>query len=201
MPRVKKIVPVRESALFETLKKKGVRIPLFTTEARGIGEIGVPALVTWHSRAVRGKEAALRRAIIARYSDVVPVLMQALTAPCLMIQQYVAGHEVACGVIEYNGRSVPFVPVDVIPREQNESMSWHASEDQIEKIQSAARRAHEAVRGGERSCVRCVIDHKSQVYVTAVDCTPPLNKTSLFTQSARAAGFSFAELKKEISYD
>lgn len=198
MPRVNTKAGIREQTLFETLQKKGVRIPLFRTEARTIAAVGVPALIMWYPRAARGKKAVLQRAMVARISEVAPTLLQTRKCTALFIQQYIAGYEIACGVMKHGGHAVPLVPVEVIPRERHASLPWHLSEEHIELVQRAAHKAHEAMGAGTHSSVRCVVTHTNQVYVTGVDCVPPLSPTSLFVQSARAAGFTVSELIHEF---
>ena len=182
--------------VLQTLQKKGVTTPFFVEEAHRIAEIGLPALVIYYPRAKRGEEKKARQTMIARYGDVIPALMSAAREKKMYIQQYVSGYEVVCGVMEHKGNVVPLMPIEAIPRAHYEAVPWHWSEKQIELCQEMAVRAHRAVRAKQYSCVRCVIDKDKKIYVTGIDQTPPLAQTSLFVQSARAAGFTFAELKK-----
>lgn len=187
---------VDQLRLLRALQKKGVAVPLFFEGVGRIAEVGLPALVMYYPRVNRGEEKKAWQTMITRYGDIIPALMAVAREKKIYIQRYVAGYELACGVINYKGKVMPLMPIEAIPRAHHEVVSWHWPEEQIEAVQEIAARAHRAVRAKKYSSVRCVVDKDKKIYVTAIDQAPLLNKTSLFTQSARAAGFTFTELKK-----
>lgn len=187
---------VDQLRLLRALQKKSVAIPPFVEGVSRISEVGLPALVIYYPRVNRGEGKKAWQTMITRYGDVIPALMAVAREKKIYIQRYVAGHELACGVMKHKGKVMPLMPIEVIPRAHHEAVPWHWSEEQIEAVQEIAARAHRAVHAKKYSSVRCVVDKDKKIYVTAIDQAPLLNKTNLFTQSARAAGFTFTELKK-----
>lgn len=176
--------------LFSVLQRAGVSIPPFFAEPHLIADIGLPAVVM--AEPWGGGNGF--RAVIARYSDIAPAFATAYVhSPLIMVQRYAEGHEIACGVMEYDGALSALMPIDVIPRARGEHIPWHLSEWQIEEIRAHAVLAHRAVGAGTYSCVRFVVE-KRAVFVVGIACVPLLTPHSLFLESAAVVGFTRAEL-------
>ncbi len=180
-------------AIFETLKAKGVAVPPFATVVEDVGAVGIPALfVTRHAN------KSSERVMITKYGDIVPALAHAVRkSPQFFMQRYIAGYEVACGVMTNGRKLVPLVPIEAIPRALHESCVWHLKQGVTDAVQVLAKKAHAAVGAKKYSCVRFVIDGATP-YVTGVDIAPPLTRAGLFMRSAEVAGFTPAEIKESV---
>ena len=195
MKSIAKKAPVADDfSVFEALRKKGVSVPPFATDMKDIGKVGLPAFIM--SRAKGGK---VTKETVMRYADIAPAIAKASRAGAeVVVQRSVAGHELACGVMRHERKLVPLMPVDAIPRARHESVPWHLTERQIERIQALAVKAHKALGRATHSCVRCVVSGKD-AYVTAVELSPVLSRGSLFAHSAAIVGFTLPELEESLS--
>jgi D-alanine-D-alanine ligase len=123
-----------------------------------------------------------------------------------MVQEYIAGREFTCGVIEKNGKPFSLVPTEIIPKSSffdfkakyaiggsSEITPPNLPPDKIKEIQSLALKAHLALgcRGMSRSDF---ILKGSKLYILETNTIPGMTATSLLPQGAKAAGISFPEL-------
>ena len=180
-------------AILEILRTKGVSVPPFTTDLRDIGEVGLPAYVI--SRGGNGPDV---RTAVARYGDIAPAIARAMrSGASVAVQKCVPGHEVARGVMEHEGKTVPLMPIDALPRPRHEAVSWHMAERQIARVQKLAAKAHEACGALGHSCVRLVASPHGE-YVTSVEFAPALTRSAAFVHSAAVVGFTLPELVRSL---
>jgi len=137
----------------------------------------------------------------------------------VMIQKYIEGRELTCGVLERGGRLKALPPTEIIPSgstffDYNAKYSAGASREitppnlpaeGIRKIQNIALKAHEAIgaRGFSRTDMIIAENPKSEirnpkVYVLEINTLPGMTETSLLPQEAKADGISFPELLDAI---
>ena len=194
MPAKPRATRTDEYSVFETLKERGVAVLPFATTVADICVVGIPAFFVMR-HATRPPE----RTMITKYGDIARVLAHATQKKSagLFMQRCIAGHEVACGVIVSGKKTMPLVPVEIIPRSLHESGPWHMKGAVADAVQVVAKAAHKAVGGKKYSCVRLIVEGTTP-YVTAVDIAPPLTRTGLFMRSAEVAGFTYAEIKEQV---
>lgn len=128
-----------------------------------------------------------------------------------MVQPLIVGREVACGVLEKDGKPVALPPTELIPV-ISEFFDYKAKyevggtkeitppemEDAlIKQIQQAAVTAHQAV--GCRNYSRSdFIVFEGKLFILEVNTLPGMTKTSILPQQANAASISFTELLDTI---
>lgn len=178
-----------EYAALEALRKKGVVVPAFTDDLRGIAGIGLPAVLV-----TVGHDGAHAKLPITRYGDIAPAIASAArSGKKAYVAQCVVGHEVVCGVMADGKKALPLVPVEAIPRARHEAVP-HLTERQMERVQKLAEEAHVASGASAHSCVRCVV-RGHEAFVVSVDLSPSLSPGSAFMQSASVAGMTLADLR------
>lgn len=125
-----------------------------------------------------------------------------------IVQEYVSGRELTCGVIEKkSGETIALVPTEIRPR-KSEFFDYTAKYDitgseeitppelpeaTIEKLQDLALRAHRVLgcRGLSRSDF--ILTGK-RLFILETNTLPGMTKTSLLPQGAAACGISFPNL-------
>jgi D-alanine-D-alanine ligase len=126
----------------------------------------------------------------------------------IMVQKYIKGKEITCGIIEDNeGRPFALPPTEIVPQDAV-FFDYHAkyatggsSEitpariplSQIKEVQKLALRAHNALgcRGMSRSDF---ILNKGKFYILETNTIPGMTDASLLPKAAAAAGISFPAL-------
>ena len=132
----------------------------------------------------------------------------------LMAQEYVAGREVSCGVLEnYNGqKTLALPPTELIPVSSaffdfdakytpgatKEVTPPEMSEQQIKEIEDKATTAHAALNCRGYSRTDMILDEKNQLFMIETNTLPGMTETSILPQQAKAAGISFSELLDNI---
>ena len=124
-----------------------------------------------------------------------------------MIEAFIQGTEITCGVL--GNETVEALPlIEIIPGEQYEFFDYEAKyqpgatreicparidDDLTQKAQACAVTAHRALylQGYSRTDM---ILHDGVFYVLETNTIPGMTATSLFPQSAKAAGLSFGSL-------
>ena len=121
-----------------------------------------------------------------------------------MIQKYIRGREITCGVLEKNGQAFALPPTEIRPKtsdwfDYKAKYTPGASEEitpaalskaQTKTIQDMALQAHNLLgcRGMSRSDF--IFDGK-KFWILEINTIPGLTATSLLPQEAKAAGISF----------
>jgi len=131
----------------------------------------------------------------------------------VLIEEYINGVEVTCGVLEnFNNQKYFVLPVTQIIPVKNKFFDYNAKykqgvskeitpaqidETKYQKVQQTALAAHQIIgcRGYSRADM---IVRNGSVYILEINTLPGLTKTSLFPQQAAAAGLSFSQLIDKI---
>ncbi len=129
----------------------------------------------------------------------------------IMVQDYIKGRELSCGVLEVNGKLTALPPTEVIPTVA-EFFTYEAkytaggskeitpaqfSSDITDKIAEMAVVAHAAL-GCKTYSRTDMIVKGDQVYVIETNTLPGMTEFSILPQQAQAAGISFTELVDHI---
>ena len=129
----------------------------------------------------------------------------------IMIQKYIKGVEVTCGVL-YDGKDeTALIPTEIVPPSESffdykakytpggseEITPARLSEDLLKEIQSISTKTHRLIgcKGFSRTDM---IISDGNIYVLEINTIPGLTKTSLLPQGAEAAGISFSDLLNRI---
>ena len=131
----------------------------------------------------------------------------------VLIEEYINGVEVTCGVLEnFNNQKHFVLPVTQIIPVKSKFFDYNAKykpgaskeitpaqidETKYQKVQQTALAAHQIIgcRGYSRADM---IIRNGSVYILEINTLPGLTKTSLFPQQAAAAGLSFFQLIDKI---
>jgi D-alanine-D-alanine ligase len=130
--------------------------------------------------------------------------------PGVLVQQYIEGTEVTCGVVDRGTTesAIPLVPTEIIPQ-TSEFFDYEAKytpgasreitpprlpQEVQKQIQGAALVAHKVLgcRGISRSDF--IVDREGKLWILEINTLPGLTKTSLVPQEAEAMGISFEDL-------
>jgi len=126
----------------------------------------------------------------------------------VMIQEYIGGREMTCGVLDVGGRMIALPPTEIIPKASTffdykakyakggslEITPARAPKPLTKKMQAAALKAHKAIGGRGYSRTDFRIDGKGRIFILEINTLPGMTATSLLPQAAAAAGISFAKL-------
>src|SRR3989344_1352826 len=163
----------------------------------------------WRSVVVkpRASGSSVGVSIVKKKSDLAKAIGLASKEGEVMIQEFVAGRELACGVLEFE-KDKPFaLPVtEIIPKSKffdykskyvnggsEEITPARISSSLTNQIQTAALLAHKIL--GCRHISRSdFILSKSNIYYLETNTCPGMTDTSLFPQAALAAGYPMPEL-------
>ena len=130
----------------------------------------------------------------------------------ILVQDYISGREVTCGVLEINGVSIALVPTEIIPKNgaffdyQSKYTPGASAEitppdmpkELIKKIQRFAPGAHRLLGCSGMSRTDMIIDEKGEIYILELNTIPGMTETSLLPQQAEKMGFSFPGLLEII---
>jgi D-alanine-D-alanine ligase len=132
----------------------------------------------------------------------------------IMMQEYIPGRELTCGVLEVSGKPISLPPTEIIPRKKKffdfdakykkgvsrEITPPHLPPPVIKKIQAAAVKAHQAIGARGFSRTDMVLENSKskfknqKLYVLEINTIPGLTERSLLPQQAKAAGINFSRL-------
>lgn len=126
----------------------------------------------------------------------------------VMIEEYIRGKELTCGVLEINGKPSAMMPTEILPQKAKffdyeakyepgsslEITPPKLFKDQIQKIQETALIAHKAIGARGFSRTDMILRSDENLYVLEINTIPGMTETSLFPQGAKAAGVSFQKL-------
>ncbi len=125
-------------------------------------------------------------------------------APEVMIEEFVSGKEVTCGVVEnFRGSSIyPLFPVEIVPPGTCDFFDYHAkysgesheicparlSSYERETIQDLAVAAHRAIGARHYSRSDFIITPRGNIYILEINTLPGLTTESLLPKSIHAVG-------------
>lgn len=203
------------------LRDAGLRVPEFSVfeasaspaQRRAVSEIaiaayGLPLVV---KPANRGSSVGVT---IARTVEaIVPALEYAFgCSNIVMLQRFVAGTEVTCGILEVGGKATALPPTEIVPKtsaffDYDAKYTPGASEEitparlppeTIRRVQDAALRAHCAIGCTGFSRTDTILAPDGTLFVLELNTIPGMTETSLLPQAASAAGIAFPQLLDHI---
>ncbi len=150
--------------------------------------------------------------IVKRKSELPNAIKKAFAvSEVIMLQEYIRGDEVACGVLDVGRKPLAFPPTQIIPQKR-EFFDYHAKyvpgasrevtppelpKETIRKIQNAALLAHRVLGCSGLSRTDMIVKN-GKIYLLETNTIPGMTETSLCPQAAKAAGISFPELLDKI---
>lgn len=151
--------------------------------------------------------------LIHSWGDLPKALKNAFEySPSVIIQEYIAGKEVSCGVLEINGNAVPLVPTEILPGKEfffgyeskyavdgsRKLTPPNLPAPMIKKIQLAALNAHKTLGCSGVSITDMIIDKKGVLNILELNTIPGMTETGLLSQGAKALGIGFSGLLDKI---
>lgn len=127
----------------------------------------------------------------------------------VVIQRFIRGREMTCGVLEDNGKIFPLPPTEIIPKKcafydykskYDEGGSEHVvlprnlSDRKIKQIQNAAVKAHSVLGCSGMSRSDFILGTDGKLYILEINTIPGMTRTSLLPEAARAADIDFPKL-------
>ncbi len=194
---------------------QGLKVPRFITATRALRIPQIMRLIAQHEFAIPfivkplnlGSSVGVR--LIKAAEDIATHVEEVLKKThAIIIQDFIQGREVQCGVLEGNPHPRPLPPTEIIPLKSdffdyNAKYVLGASKEitppelpleTILKIQHTAARTHELVGCSGISRTDMILGNDGELYVLELNTLPGLTETSLVPQQAKAAGISFPEL-------
>ncbi len=194
------------------LAQNGFLVPQALFIKKGDSKIDWASLKKWRLPVVvkptdRGSSVGI--SIIKNLSHLGEAVNHALKySDSLMIEQYIKGREVTCGVVEVNGSSIPLLPTEIIPKKgeffdyaskyeiggSDEITPPNLPAKTIKSIQLAALRAHKLLGCSGMSRTDMILDNRGKMHVLEVNTIPGMTQTSLLPQGAAKMGIGFSHL-------
>jgi D-alanine-D-alanine ligase len=185
-------------------KATGLKTPRFVLAKKNAkNPFGYPCIV---KPADRGSSVGI--SVVRSPRDLKKALSKAnRVSRRVLIQEYIKGRELTCGVIDYRGRCQALLPTEIIPK-SSEFFDYKAkytpgasmeitpprlSKAMIARVQQVAALAHGAIAAGGFSRTDMILS-RGQLYVLEINTIPGMAPTSLLPQAAAAVGLSFSRL-------
>jgi len=130
----------------------------------------------------------------------------------VIVEEYVQGRELACGVIESPEEGiVPLPPTEIIPKDSTffnyeakykpgaseEITPASIDEDLTKKVQEIAVEAHRVLRCGGYSRTDLLLKGRD-VYTLETNTLPGMTATSIFPEQAKVSGLTFSQMLDRI---
>lgn len=153
--------------------------------------------------------------IVESASELEPAVKLALSFPQAkaVVEEYLAGREVAGGVLGNSGQKPYRLPlIEIKPKGNHKFFDWEAKytageseeitpaplgQDLTNKVKAACLTVYESLNCRGYARVDTIVV-KDQVYILEINTLPGMTATSLIPQQAKAAGLSFSELLDKI---
>lgn len=162
-----------------------------------------------------GRGSSIGVSIAQNIYELVPAMANAFNHDnSILIEKYIKGREVACGVLENfrKEKHYAFPVVEIVPPQEKNffdyECKYNGSTQEIcpgrfdlrttRHIQSVAQIAHEALGCRHYSRTDMIIDKQNTIWVLEVNTLPGLTSKSLLPKSAEAIGCSFPQLLDHI---
>ncbi len=166
--------------------------------------VGIPAVV---KPVDQGSAVGVK--IVKKEADLEKYITEIIKKfPWVMVQEFIAGDEATCGVLEKNGKPFALPPTRILPQlgefydfksKYKKGGSTHICPANFnpvinKQLQSLALRAHKALgcRGMSRTDV--MVGKKFQLYILETNTIPGMTPTSLMPEAAGKAGIGFSEM-------
>ena len=126
----------------------------------------------------------------------------------IIIQKYIKGRELTCGVIEKGNRILALPPTEIIPKER-EFFDYYSKytpkatrevtpaklPGRLTKIiQDLALTAHKSINASDYSRTDMILGNDGLVYVLEINTLPGLTQNSLLPKAAKSIGLKFSSL-------
>jgi D-alanine-D-alanine ligase len=126
----------------------------------------------------------------------------------VLVQQFIQGCEVSCGVLEINRKPIALPPTELIPLKgdffdyeskyseggaEEITPPRNLSEEQVAQIKNLAVRAHQAL-GCQGYSRTDMIVAEDNIYLIETNTLPGLSEASILPKQIAAAGYSFSQL-------
>lgn len=125
----------------------------------------------------------------------------------IMVQEFVPGREVSCGVLQKGNRLLVLPPTELIPKnadffdykakynagQTDEITPPDMPEETIKLIQDYALKSHDVLGCGEYSRTDMIVTD-DEIYLIETNTLPGMTPTSILPQEANSEGISFSEL-------
>jgi len=194
------------------LLKKNIKCPPFVVFKKGrlaksclpLVKLGLPVVVKPNNLG-----SSVGMSSVTNISQLLPAINKALAhSPEVMIQRFISGRELTCGVLEINGQPIALPPTEIIPKGQKlfdyrakytpgasqEITPARLPEKTIKQAQQITLKAYKAIGCSSYARVDMILGNDQQIYFLEINTLPGLTSTSLVPQAARAAGFNFPRL-------
>lgn len=130
----------------------------------------------------------------------------------LIIQKYISGRELTCGVLEINGTPISLLPTEIIPKEgeffdynskykiggSKEITPPNLPKSAIKEIQKLALAIHKLIGCSGMSRTDMILGNDGKLYILEINTIPGMTETSLLPQAAEKMGISFPKLLEII---
>lgn len=151
--------------------------------------------------------------IVKKFENLGSAIRQAFQrSDIVMIQKYIKGRELACGVLEVNGVSLALMPTEIVPKKSDffdfaskyeaggseEITPPDLPREKLKEIQLTALRAHKALGCAGMSRTDLILDSSGKLHVLEINTIPGMTQTSLLPQQAEKMGFEFPRLLEII---
>jgi D-alanine-D-alanine ligase len=175
---------------------------------RIITRLGLPLFV----KPVRGG-SALGASVVREASDLPPAMMGCFAyGDAALIEQYVAGTEIAVSVIESDGSPVALPAVEIIAPHgiYDYTARYDAGdtefvtparlpEEVAQRAAAAAVTAHRALGLRDLSRTDLIVDPAGEVHFLEVNVAPGMTETSLFPRAVTAAHLDLAAVLRDLA--
>jgi D-alanine-D-alanine ligase len=191
-------------ASMQVFKKAGIRVPKYVVVSKNsVPRVQVPIVV---KPANCGSSVGV--SIVREKKDLPRAIARALTyAPRVIVQKFIAGTEVTCGVIEKNGKLFALPPTEIVPvgsvffdyrakyvkGGSDEITPARISQHAAKRVQRLAIKAHRAIGATGYSRTDVILENNSP-YILEINTLPGLTAGSLLPKAAAAARIPFAKL-------
>lgn len=148
--------------------------------------------------------------IVRKLSDMLSAIALAKKySSNIIVQKFIQGREVTCGVIEKGKHVVALPPVEIVPRKSKfydyrakyaDGGSDHfipprnMAPKTIRMIQDTAHRAHDVIGCSGMSRTDFILGDDGNLHILEINTIPGMTSTSLLPQSAAAMGITFPKL-------
>lgn len=200
----------------DILQRHGYFVPEYFTAQKNnsalkwdnVKKINLPAII----KPVDGG-SSVGISVIRSWSELPQALAKVFQcSDSAIIQRYIAGKELSCGILEINNSTIPLLPTEIIPCKANFFDYQSKYEDGgsreitppklpkplIKKIQQAALGAHKMLGCSGMSRTDMILGTDENLHILELNTIPGLTETSLLPQAAEKMGINFPKLLEII---
>jgi D-alanine-D-alanine ligase len=191
-----RLVPLESTLAIEDIRQE-LGAEIVVKPPAGGSAIGVSRLLTGSTQADLDRALGLARE----------------QGPLVLIERYVRGLELTCGVLE-GDLGPAALPPTLISAQHSEWYDFESKygeqgsrhlcpapleRDQLQLVQELAVRAHVGVGARDLSRTDMILGDDGQIVLLEVNTLPGMTGVSLFPEAAQAAGIAFADLVERLA--